>query len=408
MKKENQKWILLSIIVLAIICLSAIFDFNSEASSNKVNRKLKKLYQIIFKPEANPNIIIEGDFNIDPLKIGVFGLPDNKAAKDLGIKWTRIAAPQWDNYNDKKSKDEIKKRFKGLNDVNVIATIRANSENKTNCLVDLRKIIEQVGLDKEDVLTDALNNPGKYGSCMPKNIDEYLVWVRQTVKDLKKYVVAWQIENEVYSTMTKFWWGDSVGEFDNFIKLFKVVSREIKVKDPGKTILAPGIALGLQEFDDQGKIVPSDDKKTSIATPIVDKNVKKLFSEACNSFDVVDIHLYHTIESIPNRILWLKNIMNETNCVKPIWTTETSGPNYKDPAFSAEVTRNNLEQKQAEDLPERLETMLNSGVEKAIYFLYQDAKSGKGDAILNTLGLLDKFGNKKQAYFVMQQIMGKN
>jgi len=353
---------------------------------------------------------------VDLSKIGVFGIPNKIAAQDLGVKWTRLPNPHWSDYTTEEEKAKVKTQFQDLKsaDVNIIATIRANNPSKINCpaikqLKDNPSLIEEKFqrdvraiefLSEEDLirLTKV--------SCYPKDMNEYLLWVKSTVSELKNYVAAWQIENEVYASPSIYWAGDEIGKFDNFINLFEQTSKVIRGEDPGKPILAPGIAFGSQqpEFNTCGQPINLNRSSESCSFCTVEKNVKELLSKSCSNFDVMDIHLYHTIESIPNRVRWLKGTMKETNCTKPIWSTEISGPTIQDPAYSGKVTEDNFLEKQAEEVAPRLQTALNSGVEKVIYFLYKDA-AGEGVSQPQTLGLVDSNGDKKPAYFSFKEFL---
>ncbi len=128
-----------------------------------------------------------------------------------------------------------------------------------------------------------------------------------------------------------------------------------------------------------------------------------MFKRACPYFDVIDIHLYHTVESIPGRVRWLKSIMQEANCSKPIWSTEISGPQLADRGDADEA----FYQDQAKELPVRLQAALDSGIEKVFYFHYRDgAPDAAPDIMYATLGLVTNDGRKKPAYKAMRKFTG--
>ena len=222
-------------------------------------------------------------------KIGVFGLPDDAEAQDLGVTWTRVAFPQWKQYLSKPS--SFNERFAKLQKTNVIATIRSvNNKDYVVC-----------GQDPDTLLSEA-NATDKVPagksiydliSCMPKDLvstekGSYRDFITQAITSGKGKVDAWQIENEVYSTITRFWLGDARGEFDNFIKLFSLTSQMIRTIDPNTPILAPGITFGHIDYDTIGNPKPTTNaQKESIE--IIDKTVRRLFTDACSDFDVIDI-----------------------------------------------------------------------------------------------------------------------
>lgn len=331
-------------------------------------------------------------------KIGVFGLPDDAAANDLGVTWTRFAFPQWKQYlaNPTSFDDRLSK----LHTTKVIATIRSvNDKDMVECgqdpdaLLAVAHATDQVPQGKS--IYDFI-------SCMPKDLDStkkgsYRDFITQAVAAGKGKVDAWQIENEVYSTITRFWLGDARGEFDNFITLFTTTSKMIRTLDPSTPILAPGITLGHTDFNQTGTPQPATTAQQK-GVDIIDTNVRRLFTDACSNFDVIDLHLYYTVESIPGRVAWLQKIMNETGCIKPIWSTEISGP---DPFGKQTLTDAQFVQQQADELGLRLQTAFNSGIEKVIYFIYQQV-SGSTDQGVAKLGLVDDEGIPKSAYAQMQ------
>lgn len=319
-------------------------------------------------------------------KVGVFGLENKQEADDLGVGWTRVPV-WWNSYETQREK--LEQRLKALEGVKVLATIRAVHLTKTNCPARAKpRLREQM-------------------SCPPRDIEEYKNFIREVVKNYKDKIAAWQIENEVYSGAVKYWVEDDLGSIDHFISLFKAVSEVIRQEDPGKIILAPGIALGRGiEFDAEGNVRFTE----SVLSPKLQRevfltcqaNVRKAFKELCGYFDVADIHLYHTVESIPNRVKLLKKLMQEEGCTKPIWSTEIAGPQLWDRNATEEFYA-----AQAKELPLRLSAALDSGVEKVFYFHYRDGeKKSSPDIIFATCGLVAANGKKKPAYFAMQKFMG--
>lgn len=338
-------------------------------------------------------------------RIGVFGLPNDDAAEDLGVSWTRVAAPKWKDFE--KNPRVVKQRFAGLEKTNVVATIRAVYGGKTVCAVSLKEVLSRLNNEMVERIP-AGADLGDLVSCMPKDLESdapgsYRDFVRTAVTQLPE-VDAWQIENEVYSAATKFWLGDKQGEFDNFMLLFKTASAEIRAARPDVLILAPGIAIGRVDVDADGN-VQSNRQRINLAFPVIENNVRRLLTEACGDFDVVDLHLYHTVENIPNRVKWLQRLMRETNCTKPIWSTEDSGPSpYLGSPYESLLGTSEFDELQAGEIYPRLNTTLDSGVDKAFYFIY---KEGPTDRATENLGLLDEAGVKKPAYYAMQRAMGK-
>ncbi|MFA4842690.1 MAG: hypothetical protein WC658_02525, partial [Candidatus Omnitrophota bacterium] len=305
------------------------------------------------------------------------------------VGWTRLPL-WWSNYDAKG--ETLRQRLKELEGVKILATIRAVHLTKTNCPARATSRFRQ------------------QMSCPPKDMGEYKNFVREVVRNYKDRVAAWQIENEIYGGITTYWVEEERGSIGHFISLFKVASEVIRQEDPGKPILAPGIALVRgTEFDEKGnvrftqaRLTPKLQKKIF---EVCEQNVKKVLTELCGYFDAMDIHLYHTVESIPSRSKWLKKLMRETGCIKPIWSTEIAGPQLYDKEDAGE----NFYAAQAEELPLRLQAALNNGIEKVFYFHYRDGENKSSpDVIFATCGLVTADGKKKPAYKAMQEFMGVN
>jgi len=197
------------------------------------------------------------------------------------------------------------------------------------------------------------------------------------------------------------------------LSVLKAASEVIRQEDPGKPILAAGIAFAGAEFDAAGNFSGLNKKNIKVSLQqrlytTMEKNVALLLEQGCPYFDIIDIHLYHTVESIPGRVAWIKAMMKKKNCQKPIWATEISGPQLT-PAEVAQP-REQFLKRQAEELPLRLNLALTCGVEKVFYFQYRVGRDkSSADILATTLGLVDEDGNKNPAYQAMQDFMkGKN
>lgn len=332
-------------------------------------------------------------------KLGIFGLPDDSAANDLGAGWTR-AGLLWKNYDQ--NPGIFDQQQENLVATNTLYTIRAVSGTKTNCYIDPATLNKY----RSRLTQEQLANPATVMSCFPKDMAEYNNFISNLIGKYKGSVQAWQIENEVFGQQINYWSGDkTAGEIDNYLTLLKNASREIKKADPSATILAAGIILpNPAEFDDNGYLLPiNGNEKAKLVAQTVEKNVSKLLQTDCADFDIIDFHFYHTIESIPNRVKWLKRLMAQTNCAKPIWTTEESGPDPDDPAYQGALSIQNMPKESAKDLPLRMRALADAGVEKIFYLPYQDYSL---NTLTKNVGLVDKFNRKKPLYTIFQRVSG--
>lgn len=338
----------------------------------------------------NKVITPSADYTYSGDKIGVFGLTDDTSASELGVGWTR-APVTWIAYE--KQKEKFDQAVQDLTNTKILATLRSVNSQKTTCYREL------TGLGANDI------------SCYPKNMDEYEEFIRSVVTSYKNDVDAWQIENEIYLSYGKYWNGDNEGEIDNFITLFNTAKSVIDEVDPGKAILAPGIALHNVDFDSNGNALLGGASEIDKQTfPIIEKNVARFYKEACGSFSIADIHLYHSVDSITNRIKWLGKIMDSSNCQKPIWATEVSGPDIEaSDTDLAPEQKENIANEQAKELPLRIKKAFDAGVEKVFYFHFKDTPNSRGtqDQKLKNLGLVKDDGTKKPAFSEMQKLTGK-
>ncbi len=325
-------------------------------------------------------------------QVGVFALEKTSQARDLGVGWTRLPL-NWARFE--KNKEGFNRHLKALKGVKVIVTIRATHPRK----LDIPSWAKAY----------AMTHPGagKTVSCPPKDIEEYKRFVREVVRKYKDKVAAWQIENEIYFSR-KFWIEDEQWSVQEFIPVLKAASQVIREEDPGKPILAPGIAFIKVKFDSNGNFVRFTGTKADRTTQekvlaAWTRNVRMVFSEGRQCFDVVDVHLYDEIEDYYGKVMWVKRMMKETDCEKPIWATEISGPKLTNLKNANEKFRRD----QARELGPRLQTALDAGVEKVFYFLYRDGTSNPNDIIYTTCGLVTKDGRKKPAYKAMQEFMGR-
>jgi hypothetical protein len=293
-----------------------------------------------------------------------------------------------------KNKEGFNKRLQNLKNVKVIITIRATHPRKIRIPAWAKAYLVKH--------PDA----GKSASCPPKNIEEYKKFIREAVRMYKDKVAAWQIENEVYLSR-QFWVEDKQWSIQEFIPVFKAAAQVIREEDPGKPILAPGIAFINAEFDSSGKLTGFTGSKASKSAQMRgfeawSGNIRSVFVKACRYFDVVDVHLYGDIESYSGKVIWVKAMMKETNCNKQIWATEISGPKLQ----SLSEVNGAFYEAQAKELPLRLQAAFDAGVEKAFYFLYRDGTTNPKDIIYTTCGLVTKDGEKKPAYRALEKFMG--
>lgn len=290
--------------------------------------------------------------------VGVFGIRNMKAARDLGIEWTRSPL-RWSWIEPSRGNFKWKKLEEALQlPLTYVITLRFEADWATNC----RR---------------------KDASCFPESEQDLRNFVSQVVRRCKGKVVYWQIENEPYASPAfNTYWDDSM---ENLVKLTKIAAQEIRKIDPSARIILAGIPAGR---DDRGR--------TIFEVDTIRKNILTVMEKAKDYFDVVDIHLYGKTDLIPKKIAQLKELMAQTgNSHKLIFSTENSIE------FLRPVP---TRQEQAQDIAKRFSLTYANGVSLALYFLYRDSPTDRGTQVL---GLLDSSGNPKPAYYAFRQFTDK-
>ena len=313
-------------------------------------------------------------------QIGVYGLMNKKQADELGVEWTRHPL-KWEDYETNKVLfDQYFEQTKGMK-MKVILTVRSVHSLKTNC---------------------PSWAPKRELSCPPKDIKEYKAFIREIVQKYKSVVAAWQFENEPFSGASHFWAEAKLGQIDSLIELTKTASEIVREEDPGKIILSPSLAFGGKiTFDDQ--LNPDFSNTSALITrawkEAIDPNFRRFTKENCGYFDAVDVHLYHTVDSIKNRVKWVNNALSASNCNgKELWTTETAGPQLD----NISQADNTFYQEQADEIPLRFKALYDAGIKRAIYFHYRDNIKEGGDIIFATLGLKDVNNTNKPAFLAFK------
>lgn len=290
--------------------------------------------------------------------VGVFGLKNMKAVRDLGVTWTRSPL-RWSWIEPSRGNFKWRKLEEALElPLTYVITLRFEAAWATNC-------------NRKDA------------SCFPENEGDLRNFVSQVVKRCKGKVLYWQIENEPYaSPFFNRYWDDSM---ENLVRLTKIAAEEIRKIDPSAKIILAGIPAGR---DDRGRTIFEVDN--------IRKNILTVMEKAKDYFDIVDIHLYGQTDLIPKKIDQLKELMLQTgNSNKLIFSTENSIE------FLRPVP-NKIEQ--AQDIAKRFTLTYANGVSLALYFLYRDNSTDRGTQVL---GLLDSSGNPKPAYYAFRQFVEK-
>lgn len=144
------------------------------------------------------------------------------------------------------------------------------------------------------------------GSLDPR----YLAFLEQVAGTYGETIRWWQIENEV---QVKHFWPRST---DDYQEVLEAAYHTIKSAEPDARILLAGLALDVAQASRSGAYGGGGS--------LVDR--AELVAETAGHWDAIDLHLYHTLESVPERIAYFRSILDALHSDAQIWVTEIGGP----------------------------------------------------------------------------------
>ncbi len=191
----------------------------------------------------------------------------------------------------------------------------------------------------------------------------YERFLRELVRRYKGKVQHWQIENEITASGQFF-----VGSIDDYVQVLRRAYRIVKEEDSSAQVVLAGFPTGPVEWFLSG-LGPMNTTWTKEQVA----NYRAILSKARDAFDILDLHLYITPETMPQRIQFFRNEMRSLGYERPIWVTETGGPDtrYIDargPDKSDLSFRNLPQDVQAAELIKRFTFALANGVEHIFWY----------------------------------------
>lgn len=280
---------------------------------------------------------------------GINGLKNKYQTPELGSFWVQVDL-HWQEV-DEKGWQPFSQRLADLDTHQIIVTIYSDSKKETVC-----------------------PQKNAISSCPPIVNASYKEFVGQAVEKAGGKVKFWQIEDRALNS-GNYWLGNK----EQYLSLLKSGFEAIKSQDQDSQVLLTGLALGNLDVNNLNAAEMKD----------IENNVSYIFSEGKNYFDIVDLHLFSTLESIQPRVAWLEKKMKDQNFLKPIWSLETGGPDLS----AAEYT----EDLQAQEIIKRYMLGYEVGLEKILYYHWQDEEAGQIDPLSATLGLNNSGGVGKLA-----------
>lgn len=250
--------------------------------------------------------------------------------------------------------------------------------------------------DRSNIADTARFDTTSRGSFPPADSVKYKDLVRSNVQPLVEHLISqdrnpadWlvvQFANEVAPedvlppSPIRFFHGTS----DEYLTTLALTNRAVKSVDPAIPVAFGGISSRTLEA-----ILKFERTGDPQFQGIVNWN-ERLLREAVA--DWADIHLYHRLESIPDKVAWVR-----ARWSGPLAATEFGGP---DSSAGIPYT----EAGQAEDLPRRFELALQAGVDRIFWSFLRDLDI-ENDHLAQTLGLMALDWRKKPAYFVYQNLI---
>lgn len=217
-------------------------------------------------------------------------------------------------------------------------------------------------------------------SAAPQNMQDYHNFVSAMAIRYAGKVKYYQIENEVYGAK-RFWnSGDGLdlqGTKEDYLALLQTGSAAIRAADPTARIIISSIALAAVDIH---LAIGHTQAELLVLYPQYTDTINFLyyiFANAASLVDLVDLHLYYTLDSIQSRLTWLAGFLLELGCVKPIWVTEIGA---LDSRAYADVWDDNL---QAVDLVKRHVLVFGNGAERTSWLAVHKTSDSEGTGGVN-------------------------
>lgn len=161
-----------------------------------------------------------------------------------------------------------------------------------------------------------------YASSPNEKRTAYETFLRTMVRRYRGRVRYWQIENEITS---RVYWIDSL---EQYVELLRLAYRVIKDEDPASQVLIAGFPQGLVV---EYVVVKPEDALHQAWVRNELSQIALLLDRTKRAFDILDIHLYEDPETIARRIAFWRARLEELGPPRPIWVTETGGPDTRYP-----------------------------------------------------------------------------
>lgn len=185
------------------------------------------------------------------------------------------------------------------------------------------------------------SEPRQYQALIQETLEPYVQYLQEHNKAPGNWLII-QINNEVVPTDVapdrpkRFWHGTG----KQYLETLSLAYDAVKAVDPSIPVAAAGISSGMMELVLSGK-------------PRVVTWCERLLREG--RFDWADVHLRHAIDTIPNKVAWIRERWNG-----PLGSTEFAGPDERTGTVYTE-------EGQAKELAFRMKAALQAGVNRIFW-----------------------------------------
>lgn len=225
----------------------------------------------------------------------------------------------------------------------------------------------------------------RYAALVEATVGPLVTFLRDRGRAPERWLVV-QFGNEVLPSNVapdqpiRFWHGSSGA----YLRALAQTAAVVRRLDP-----AVPVAAGSLSSATLAELVAFEAAPVDSLRPLVDFADSLL---TAGTFDWADVHLYHDVAAIPDKVGWVK-----ARWGGPLAASEDGGPDER----TGVVYSDSL---QAAELAPRLQTTLAAGVDRVFWSFLVD-RDLPDDRLAQTLGLLDRDWVPKPAYAVYRDLI---
>lgn len=201
-----------------------------------------------------------------------------------------------------------------------------------------------------------------YVADRAEKLAAYERFLRELVRRYKGQIRYWQIENEVE---WQDWWR---GTMDEYVLVLGAAYRTIKNEDTTSQVLIAGCPTAPFFLADLSN--PLNPVSDLAWVRNYFERLRFILDRGRQYFDILDVHLYGKPERMTERIDFFRQQMRSFGYQKPIWLTETGGPDMREGVADSgkwEQLPPGDTDTQAREVPKRYALALAAGVDRIFW-----------------------------------------